>query len=61
MNNGWTRTLESLSLDRQQVMFVETQGQADNPSMFDGLAQWKPVMEKLVEQGLPAPSILWKP
>jgi len=38
-------------------MFVETQGRADTPSMFDGLAQWKPLMEKLVEQGLIHPPL----
>jgi len=36
---------------------TDTEGQADTPSMFDGLAQWKPLMEKLVEQGLIHPPL----
>ena len=41
---------------------ADTEGQADTLSMFDGLVQWKPLMEKLVEQGLINPtSIRWKP
>jgi len=34
---------------------TDTEGQADTPSMFDGLVQWKPLMEKFVEQGLIQP------
>ena len=45
------RMLQDHSLNQSKES-TDTQGQADSPSMFDGLTQWKPLMEKLVEQGL---------
>ena len=47
---------------QEDTELTDTEGQADTPSMFDGLVQWKPLMEKLVEQGLiQPPAIQWKP
>ena len=41
---------------QQGTELTDTEGQADILSMFDGLVQWKPLMDKLVEQGLIDPS-----
>jgi putative nucleotidyltransferase with HDIG domain len=41
---------------QEGTALTHTEGQADTTSMFDGLAQWKPLMEKLVEQGLIHPT-----
>ena len=37
---------------QQGTELTDKEGQADTPSMFDGPVQWKPLMEKPVEQGL---------
>ena len=37
---------------QQGSELTDTEEQADNPSMFDGLVQRKPLTDKLVEQGL---------
>ena len=40
---------------QQGTELTGTEWQADTPSMFDGRVQWKPLMEKLVGQGLIQP------
>jgi putative nucleotidyltransferase with HDIG domain len=47
--------LQGHNLQQGTEVTDDTEGQADTPSMFDGLVQWKPLMEKLVEQGLIQP------
>jgi len=40
---------------QQGTELTGIEGQADSPSVFDGLLQWKPLMEKLVGQDLIQP------